>query len=70
VKSDTTTVWRRIRPAALLLVLSMALILSSLDFARAHFLLNINVRVIQVEHLQDGLSSPLTKSALDVRGLV
>lgn len=55
MKSDTTTVWRRIRPAALLLVLSMALILSSLDFARAHFLLNINVRVIQVEHLQDGL---------------
>jgi hypothetical protein len=39
----------------LLLVLALALILDGLGIARAHFLLNINVRVIHVEHLQDGV---------------
>jgi len=37
------------------LVLALALILNGAGGAGAHFLLNINVRVIHVEHLQDGL---------------
>lgn len=46
---------RRIRSLAPTFLLTLVLILIGVGVARAHFLLNVNVRVIHVEHLQDGL---------------
>ena len=46
---------RETRALAAALLLALALILDGMGSARAHFLLNINVRVIHVEHLEDGL---------------
>jgi hypothetical protein len=40
---------------ALTFILALGLVVNGAGFARAHFLLNINVRVIHVEHLDDGL---------------
>jgi hypothetical protein len=44
-----------IKALALTLVLAFGLVVIGAGFARGHFLLNINVRVIHVEHLDDGL---------------
>ncbi len=44
-----------IKALALTLVLAFGLVVVGAGFARGHFLLNINVRVIHVEHLEDGL---------------
>jgi hypothetical protein len=44
-----------IKALALTFVLALGLVVNSAGLARAHFLLNINVRVIHVEHLDDGL---------------
>ena len=44
-----------IKALALTLVLALAFVFNDAGLARAHFLLNINVRVIHVEHLDDGL---------------
>jgi hypothetical protein len=44
-----------IKALALTFVLALGLVVNGAGLARAHFLLNINVRVIHVEHLDDGL---------------
>jgi hypothetical protein len=46
---------RKMSALAPAFVLALALILDGMGLAHAHFLLNINVRVIHVEHLEDGL---------------
>ena len=40
---------------ALIVMLPLGLVLGGTGLARAHFLLNLNVRIIHVEHLNDGL---------------
>lgn len=57
---DTTTslggrTRRSVTTLALLGALILGLVLPDSGSARAHFLLNINIRIIHVEHLEDGL---------------
>ena len=55
VEIDETVIRRMYRAAVSLFLMCVVLSLFGSGFTRAHFLLNINVRVIHVEHLQDGL---------------
>ena len=49
------TLWSRLKALALALMLALGSFSIDVGLARGHFLLNINVRVIHVEHLEDGL---------------
>ena len=55
MKTGGKSTRRSIAALALLGALLIGFNLRGVDVARAHFLLNINIRIIHVEHLEDGL---------------